>query len=294
MPPPLYAMHTCFYHLHGRHAARTRAQMLADLGYAGTTWTLWDQTDFAELPGALDELDALRLKLATLYTFCDVHTGTTNPRLEEALRVIAGRNIVLELGVRSSGEHDKPSSPRADQRAADLVNRICDLAAPHGVRVSFYPHKNFWLERVEDAVRLGMRINRPELGVTFNLIHWLGTDGQQLPARLDLAMPRLYNVTINGARHDIATGWTPDIAGSEGKAPPAWSIEPLDAGTFDISYFLGALLARGYDGPLTVTHWGVFGDAYRNLQRSINAYREVTARLTKRPHWSQLQPHKSP
>lgn len=275
MQTALYAMDTCFYHAHGRYSPPARAAMLKELGYAGTNATLWDDRAWSDLPVLLKALDSHALALSAIYVTLDVSTGEIDPRLPGVLERLQGRGALVELALRGTGEYDKPSAPRADTRAADLINRVADLAGDHGLRLSLYPHGNFWLERLEDAVRVLMRVNRDDIGVTFNLFHWLYVDAEELPARLELALPRLCNVTINGATRRGLRDCT---------------IEPLDQGTHDIFAFLGTLARTGYAGPIGLQGFGVGGDVYANLRRSMAAWRDLSARVARHADWSRLDP----
>jgi sugar phosphate isomerase/epimerase len=116
---------------------------------------------------------------------------------------------------------------------------------------------------VEDTVRLARRVDHPSLGVTFNLCHWMMTDGTELEARLDAAMPHLLMVTLNGA--------------DEGAKDWAHLIQPLDAGTFNVGHLLRLLRHKGYTGPFGLQHFGIGGDARANLQRSMTAWRRLQA-----------------
>ena len=49
-------------------------------------------------------------------------------------------------------------------------------------------------------MRVAKKVNRPNVGVMFNLCHWLkGGKGENLKPLLDQAMPYLRAVSINGA-----------------------------------------------------------------------------------------------
>jgi sugar phosphate isomerase/epimerase len=275
MNNPLYAMDTCFQHAHGRYGPAARAEMLKELGYAGTCQSMIDARAWDELPEVLRELDRHGLRLFSTWINLDVSEPKETPRLPELVRLLHGRQALVEVALHSRSEHDAPSAPRADARAIEAIRSV--LAATQGsdVRVTLYPHVNFWLERVEDAVRLGMRLNRPELGMTFNLFHWLATDGQDLDARLQLVLPRLLAVTICGATL---------------RGPRDATIEPLDRGSFDGFYFLASLARVGYTGPIGLQGWSVGGDVYANLKRSIAAYRDMTGRVARHPSWGKLDP----
>ena len=56
-------------------------------------------------------------------------------------------------------------------RAEEIVREVAAMAEEAGLRVALYPHHGFWVERVEDAVRIAKKVNSKNLGVTFNLCH---------------------------------------------------------------------------------------------------------------------------
>ena len=95
----------------------------------------------------------------------------------------------------------------------------------------------------------------------FNLCHWLKVDGKALEDRLEEAKPYLFMVTINGA----------DADGKD------WGrlIQPLDGGSFDVSRVLAKLNQMGYCGPIGLQHFGIGGDACKNLQRSMVGWRQL-------------------
>jgi sugar phosphate isomerase/epimerase len=140
---------------------------------------------------------------------------------------------------------------------------LADAAAQHKVRISLYHHNAFWMETVEDTVRIAQKVNRPNVGVTFNLCHWLRV-GPNRDARtaIQYAMPYLSVVNINGAD-------------SDGKD---WNtlIQTLDRGTFDMRGFLGILRNAGYTGPIGFQGYGIGGDVRDNLQRTMAAWKEYS------------------
>jgi len=116
---------------------------------------------------------------------------------------------------------------------------------------------------VGDVVRLAEKSERKNVGVTFNLCHWLRTDGAGSMERvLKLAIPRLSVVTINGADRD----------GKE------W-IQPLDSGNFDVAALLRELQRLGYRGPIGLQGWNVANrykiEPAENLKRSIGAWKKL-------------------
>ena len=118
------------------------------------------------------------------------------------------------------------------------------------------------MERVEDAVRVARKVERENVGATFNLCHWLKVDGKDLQARLEQALPHLSVVTVNGADADGA-GWDR-------------LIQTLDKGSYDVGGVLTILEGLGYTGPIGLQGYGIGGDVHDNLRRSMDAWRKLS------------------
>ena len=112
---------------------------------------------------------------------------------------------------------------------------------------------------MDDAVRIAEKVDRPNVGVTFNLCHWLRvSQNRDAKAVLEKAMPHLFVVSINGA----------DTDGKDWKT----LIQTLDRGTFDMKGFLETLRDAGYTGPIGFQGYAIGGDAYDNLKRTMAAW----------------------
>lgn len=240
-----------------------QAALLSELGYDGAAH-LW----LDNVGERLATLDAAHLKLFQIYITLNIASDakqTYDPRLRETLPLLKGRAV--SFGVLTTGA--KPSDATLDARAVDLVREIADMADPYGVRIALYPHVRNWLERVEDGIRVANKVDRSNVGVMFNLCHWLRVgDESQLKPLLQAAMPRLYAVSINGAD-----------TGAEIKAGAGNWIQPLDSGSFDNFKFLQTLEQLGYSGPIGLQCYGIPGDARDHLTRSMAAWRKLSQRL---------------
>jgi sugar phosphate isomerase/epimerase len=256
-PNPFFAMDTATKD-DNHKTAREQAQMLKELGYPGIGIGYENTAALAEV---LRELDQRDLQLFAVYTGINIDPGEQpyDPSLKDALRALDGRNTILWLFAQS--KEQKPSASAGDARAAEILRELADAAAMHNVRIALYPHHSFWLETVEDAVRVAEKVNRPNVGVTFNLCHWLRVSGDRdAKSVIERAMPHLSVVTINGA----------DTDGRDWKT----LIQTLDRGTFDARGFLETLRDAGYTGPIGFQGYGIGGDAYENLKHSMAAWEQ--------------------
>jgi sugar phosphate isomerase/epimerase len=239
---------------HSTFAAQ--ADMLKELGYAGT-----DLLGTQGIPELAKELDSRNLRFFAIYSGVNIDPGGPQwePGFEAAIRALNGRETILWIPMTS--KKYAVSSPDGDADAVSVLNRIADMAAASKLRIALYPHTGHWLERVEDAVRIANKVDRPNVGVTFNLCHWLRVDGKDLRAHLESALPRLFMVTINGAETG-GTDW-------------ATLIQTLDRGSFNVKDLLLNLKNLGYTGPVGLQGYGIGGDIHDNLRRSMTAWRAL-------------------
>ena len=261
-PNPFFAMDTATQDSKHR-TAKEQVEMLKELGYDGIGL---NYTGCDELSEMLQQLDRNGLRLFTVYLGVNIDPDQQkhDPRLTDVIEILQGRNTILWLFVTS--QRYEPSTFEGDAGAAEIIREVADMAAKAKIRVALYPHYGFWLERVEDAVRVAEKVNRPNVGVTFNLCHWLrvGSENNVKPV-LRLVMPHLFVVTINGA-HSRGKDWK-DL------------IQTLDQGSFNVRDFLKTLKDCGYTGPIGLQGYGTEGDVYENLKRSINAWRGMSQHL---------------
>ena len=239
---------------------RQQVQMIEGLGYAGI-----GVQGFEGLDAMLQELDRARLKLYNIYFLVDIDLGKEpyDPRLKETVQRLKGCDVMLWTALTSS--RFKPSSEEGDPVALRILGTIADLASESGLKVALYPHTSYWLERLEDALRLARKLNRANVGVTFNLCHWLRVDDESnLRPLLQAAAPRLLVVSINGADSNCK--------GCD------WNrlIQTLDRGSFEVRSVLEILKEIGFRGPIGLQGYGIGGNVYDNLQRSMKAWQEMT------------------
>jgi sugar phosphate isomerase/epimerase len=238
-----------------------QAAMLKELGYDGVGH-LW----LDNIPERLKTLDAAGLKLFQITMTVDITPGKQayDPRFKEVMPLLKGRGVQFLLLMNGL----KPSDPAGDARAVEIIREMAAIAADSGAQILLYPHSYMWMEKIEDAVRVADKVDRPNVGVMFNLCHWLrvSKDRNYKPL-LALAMPRLWAVSISGA--------------DEWDEKPGWEhyIQPLGRGSFDMLAFLKTLRQLGYTGPIGLQCFGIPGDERDTLAESMKAWRGYWAQL---------------
>ena len=232
-------------------------EMLRDLGFDGVAhlWLdgLYERTASAKKTG-----------LAVVQVYLQVDLAAEQPfdaRLRDILPCVKGQGTQLALLIYGG----KPSDASLDDRAVKIIQKIVDIADPLGVRVVLYPHRDAWNEKVSDCVRIAKRFTDKKVGVMFNLCHWAAIDkSENLESVLRSAMPYLASITING------TDTPEEIQTQEGN----W-LQPLDAGSFDITVLFKILDDLGYSEPVGLQCYGIPGDARIHLERSLKKWKTM-------------------
>jgi sugar phosphate isomerase/epimerase len=252
---------------YGRVSAEDQAAMLKELGYGGIGYT-----GAQRIPEMLRALDARRLTMFSIYVeVClkpEKGKPLYDPALETAIQQLKGRPTQIWLPIGGG----RPSSTEVDDRAVAVIREVADMAAASGLRVVLYPHEGLYVQRLEDGLRLVKKASRKNVGVAFNLCHFLKVEGEKhLEQRLKVAKPCLFAVSINGAD-----------GGETGRMGWDRLIQTLDRGSFDVGRVLGALEQLGYAGPIGLQCYGIPGDNRENLKRSMKAWRNLRVRAATR------------
>jgi sugar phosphate isomerase/epimerase len=244
------------------------AKLLKDLGYDG-----YGHGGTQNIDEYLAALDAQGLGLFSTYVTMNLDAeAKVDPAVADVFRKFKGRNAMLWLIVRS--RKYARDSEAGDAIAVEAIRRLADDAHEQGVKIALYPHTGDYAESLDDAIRIAEKVNRRNVGVTFNLCHWLKVEGDKDPAgAIKRAMPYLFQVSINGADSGDTKAMN-------------WSrlIQPLGSGTYDVGGVLKTLKELGYAGPIALQGYGVKGDSKENLKRSIQAWRKLSDSLKSAEH----------
>ncbi|MCX7886896.1 MAG: sugar phosphate isomerase/epimerase [Verrucomicrobiae bacterium] len=231
-----------------------KLDLVKEIGFDGLSW----RTDEpARVRAVLDGAKQRGLKLFVIYCNLELKDGkfAYDPRLKEIIALCKGTDTMLWPNMTS--RQFKNSDPAGDDIAVAGLRELADS----GVRIAIYPHVNMWCHRVEDAVRVAKKVNRKNVGVTFNLCHALMDKAEErIPALIEEAAPHLFCVSINGA----------DSGGGN-------AIQPLGKGSYDVGIVLRKLKAVGYKGPIGLQCYNIKGDPKTLLTGSMAAWRKLTA-----------------
>lgn len=233
----------------GKLSPTEQAALLKELGYDGIGYS--GTGNFAERQKAFEE-QGLRIFNLYVHGFVD-KADAYEPGLLELIPTLKGTGVDIWLPIRGKAADDTA--------AVRLVRKIADEAVAAGVRIALYPHKDFFVETAEEALRIVKQVDRPNVGLTINLCHELAAgNADRMKGIVEACAPHLFYVSINGA--DPSGGWRE-------------LIRPLDEGKFDVAAFLKHLGEVGYKGAVGLQCFQVPGPPEQHLKRSIEKWKTI-------------------
>jgi sugar phosphate isomerase/epimerase len=240
------------------------AKLLSSLGFDGIELEGLEMAD--EKLAILDKYD---LRLFMVYIQVDLEKNQPyDIRLQEFIKKIKDKGVTLWLHIHS--DNFGPSDTLGDEACVPVIQKLADYASAYNVKIALYPHSRFWLEKVEDGVRLTRKINRQNVGAVFNLCHYLKTDEKGLLERkLIRSIPYLAAVSINGADD----GDTRDMD---------WSrlIQPLGQGSYNVLKIIRLLRDNNYRGPIGLQCYNIPGEPSEFLKISIDTWNRYKKELS--------------
>lgn len=195
-------------------------------------------------------------------------------RLENYIQQLKGTKTIIAPYFISDSKQFKPSAHDADTLVVRLVRQVADWAKAAGLQVAIYPHIGFYVERTDHALTLVKEINRKNVGLTFNLCHWLATtslsERSQLKPHLKELRPYLKMITICGANDVITSQKT------------IWDdyILPLGTGSFDtynlVKYCVKDLKLKV---PIGVQCYNIKADKPQLVQNTMRVWQQYKVQL---------------
>ncbi|MDD7985380.1 TIM barrel protein [Lentisphaera marina] len=223
-----------------------QAQLLKKLGYSGIS-QVFQAGD--KLTRQVEVYKKYKLKVLSIYL-----QATEKPIDMNSIKAL-GNGGMIELTVHKINPQIIESIRQTSERAKKL-----------NIRVALYPHHGFAVATIPQALELVNKVNHPNLGLMFNLCHFLkNEDINDLENILIKAKDKLFSVSINGA----------DIDGKDWKT----LIQSLDKGSFPQTRLISALKDIEFTGPISLQGFGIKGDKSINLENSMKRWKAISHEL---------------
>ena len=214
-------------------------------------------------------MDSVGLAMTEIYVKMEIDQDG-QPKYPENLNDILihsrDRDLLVALHLHNDGKIK--DWQKVDKVFVEGIQKLADFCMPLGVKIAIYPHTWFHCETTSHAVTLTKAINRRNVGVVFNLCHYLKVEGSEnWRESLKPALPYLFMVSINGAD----TGDTRNLG---------WDklIQPLGEGSFDTYELVKFLKDNGYDGLFGLQCYNIKQDCEQALTKSMNTWKSYKER----------------
>lgn len=248
----------------------SRAELLKDLQFDGV--------EQSGVDGFKDFQKAFKKKGLNIYTIylkidLDNPDQPYDPGVLDIFKMIKGKNTMPWFHIVS--KKYPPSSSENDEVAINILRELAAKAAKYKVKIMLYPHLNTWLETHEDAIRVCEKLGMDNVGMTFNLCHFLaytnreGIDNAKvLPDLASKSMPYLFAISLNGAD---AKPTNPN---------QIWNsfIQPLGKGKYDTYGYLKTFLDLGFKGPVGLQTYSINQNSKKHLSYSISTWKSYMSR----------------
>lgn len=223
--------------------------------------------------GMKEALDKHSFKASYFYVKINLDTPYMDKRVEGYIRQLKGSKTIIAPFIISNLKFT-PGNGKADTLVVRLMQQLARWAKSSGLQVAIYPHLGFYVERTDHALRLIQSIHRKNVGLSFNLCHWLATTGpderSQLKQLLKELQPYVKMITVSGANDVIS------------KSKNVWDdyILPLGEGTFDtyalLKYCIKDLKIKV---PIGVQCYNIKTDKYQLVKNSMKVWQQYKNKL---------------
>ena len=264
---PFYA----FDNIATRPGPESLAQKLDELkalGYAGLSWSGTNVPQTAEVVKLCEERG---LKLFTTYIGMPLAADklVIPENMDAIFEALAKHGTVIWVFIQNQDKARTLSDPAGDVIAVPALQALADRAAKHNLKLALYPHAGFWAQNTPDCIRIAKAVNKPNLGISFNLCHSLKAgEEDRIMALLTEARPHLFAVSINGADAGLGTkgGWDR-------------LIQPVGRGSYDIAPLLKHLGSIGYTGPIGFQGYAIKGERKEILRETMEGWKKINGGL---------------
>jgi sugar phosphate isomerase/epimerase len=202
-----------------------------------------------------DAIEKNKFKCSSFYIKLRVEDEHLDPALVSAIKRLKGSGAVISPSIVRTTKKTGGPSEEEDEAVVKLLHELSILCTDSKLQVAIYPHWSFYVETTSHALLLAKKVNRKNVGLGFNLCHWLASTDEQerknLHPHLETLRPYLKMMSISGANNVIS------------KEQPLWNdyILPLGEGNFDtkglVEFVTGQL---NYRGPIGVQGFNIKGD----------------------------------
>jgi sugar phosphate isomerase/epimerase len=225
------------------------------------------EESFDEMFEAIEKND---FKCSSFYVKLKVEDKHVPASLAQAIKKLKGSGTVISPHIERETRKSGSPSASEDEAVVKLLQELSILCSESNLQIAIYPHYNFYLETTNHALSLVEKVNRKNVGLGFNLCHWLATTIEQeranLYAHLQTLRPYLKMISICGANNVSSRETT------------IWNdyILPLGQGSFDTKGLVAFITRKlNYKGPIGIQAYNIKGDKPELLSSTAEEVKQL-------------------
>lgn len=228
----------------------SQVKLVKSSGFNGIE--IGSEESFEELFEAIEKND---FKCSSFYVKLKVEDKQVPASLAQYIKKLKGSGTVISPHIERETRKSGGPSEYEDEAVVKLLQQLSVLCSESKLQIAIYPHHKFYLETTSHALSLVKKVNRENVGLGFNLCHWLATTNEQeranLYPHLQTLRPYMKMMSICGANNVIS------------REPMIWNdyILPLGQGSFDTKGLVAFVTGKlNYRGPIGIQAYNIKGD----------------------------------
>ncbi len=245
-----------------------QVELIKSLGFDGI-----EINQIESFAGMKMALDKFQFSGAFFYVKITLNEPIDN-RIEKAIEQLKGSKTIIAPYIIVNPKNKNISKQEGDIQVIQMMQQISDWAEKSNLQVAMYPHFGLYLAKTDHALALVKQINRKNVGLSFNLSHWLASSDSMerttIKSHVKDLMPYLKMITVNGANNVITQKKT------------IWDdyILPLGEGSFDTFALVKYILKNlHYQNPIGVQCYNIKGDKPTLARNTMGVWKKYQMQL---------------
>lgn len=236
-----------------------RAEMLEDLGFTKMAWD-WRMEHIETLPDEIESLQKHGIELTAVWLWLDRHASEgLQPHHHQIFDAVEESGLETTYWVSIGNDFFEGLTDNEKvENAAEAISLVHDRVRRDRGRIALYNHMD-WFGEPENQIRIIEKTGRDSIGIVYNF-HHAHHHIEAFPGLLEMMMPYLYTVNLNGMTMD-----GPKI---------------LDLGSGDQeAEMMKALAESGFNGTIGILGHTEGEDIEKVLSRNLEGLERIMRQL---------------
>ncbi len=180
---------------------KERAAMLEDLGFTKMAWD-WRMEHIETLPEEIESLQGRGIELAAVWLWLDRHASQgLQPHHHQIFDAVGESGLETTYWVSFGNDFfEGLTCDEKVENAANAISLVHDRVRGDRGRIALYNHMD-WFGEPENQICIIEKLGRDSIGIVYNF-HHAHHQVEDFPRLLEMMMPYLYTVNLNGMRMD--------------------------------------------------------------------------------------------